>query len=256
MVEEVRGGLPGAARRRVPRLARVGRARRDAGRRRRARRPHGVARLRRPDQHPVHERDDGLPQGRDPLAPQHPQQRLLRRRAVRLHRGGPGLPAGAVLPLLRHGHGQPRRGDARRVHRHPGARVRPRRDARRPSPPSAARRCTACRRCSSPSSASTTSPRYDLTSLRTGIMAGSPCPVEVMKRVQRDMHMTEVGICYGMTETSPVSTQTRVGRLARAARVHGRAARPAHRGEDHRPRYRARRAARRDRRVLHPRRTR
>jgi fatty-acyl-CoA synthase len=50
---------------------------------------------------------------------------------------------------------------------------------------------------------------YDLTSLRTGIMAGSPCPVEVMKRVQRDMHMSEVGICYGMTETSPVSTQTR-----------------------------------------------
>ena len=50
---------------------------------------------------------------------------------------------------------------------------------------------------------------FDLTSLRTGIMAGSPCPVEVMKRVQRDMHMSEVGICYGMTETSPVSTQTR-----------------------------------------------
>jgi fatty-acyl-CoA synthase len=50
---------------------------------------------------------------------------------------------------------------------------------------------------------------FDLTSLRTGIMAGSPCPVEVMKRVQRDMHMGEVGICYGMTETSPVSTQTR-----------------------------------------------
>jgi fatty-acyl-CoA synthase len=50
---------------------------------------------------------------------------------------------------------------------------------------------------------------YDLTSLRTGIMAGAPCPVEVMKRVQRDMHMAEVGICYGMTETSPVSTQTR-----------------------------------------------
>jgi fatty-acyl-CoA synthase len=50
---------------------------------------------------------------------------------------------------------------------------------------------------------------FDLGSLRTGIMAGSPCPVEVMKRVQRDMHMSEVGICYGMTETSPVSTQTR-----------------------------------------------
>jgi fatty-acyl-CoA synthase len=49
---------------------------------------------------------------------------------------------------------------------------------------------------------------YDLRSLRTGIMAGSPCPVEVMKRVIERMHMSEVGICYGMTETSPVSTQT------------------------------------------------
>jgi fatty-acyl-CoA synthase len=51
---------------------------------------------------------------------------------------------------------------------------------------------------------------YDLTSLRTGIMAGSPCPVEVMKRVIERMNMSEVGICYGMTETSPVSTQTAV----------------------------------------------
>jgi fatty-acyl-CoA synthase len=49
---------------------------------------------------------------------------------------------------------------------------------------------------------------YDLKSLRTGIMAGSPCPVEVMRRVIERMHMSEVGICYGMTETSPVSTQT------------------------------------------------
>ena len=49
----------------------------------------------------------------------------------------------------------------------------------------------------------------DLTSLRTGIMAGSPCPVEVMKHVVQRMHMDEVSICYGMTETSPVSTQTR-----------------------------------------------
>ncbi|MEU4348329.1 AMP-binding protein [Streptomyces sp. NPDC023838] len=51
---------------------------------------------------------------------------------------------------------------------------------------------------------------YDLSSLRTGIMAGSPCPVEVMKRVVAEMNMAEVSICYGMTETSPVSTQTRV----------------------------------------------
>jgi fatty-acyl-CoA synthase len=50
---------------------------------------------------------------------------------------------------------------------------------------------------------------YDLSTLRTGIMAGSPCPVEVMKRVVAEMHMSEVTIAYGMTETSPVSTQTR-----------------------------------------------
>ncbi len=49
---------------------------------------------------------------------------------------------------------------------------------------------------------------YDLSSLRTGIMAGSPCPVEVMKRVIDEMHMDEVTIAYGMTETSPVSFQT------------------------------------------------
>ncbi len=51
---------------------------------------------------------------------------------------------------------------------------------------------------------------FDLSSLRTGIMAGSPCPVEVMKQVIERMGMREVAICYGMTETSPVSTQTRV----------------------------------------------
>ncbi len=49
---------------------------------------------------------------------------------------------------------------------------------------------------------------FDIGSLRTGIMAGSPCPIEVMKRVQAQMHMTEVTIAYGMTETSPVSTQS------------------------------------------------
>jgi fatty-acyl-CoA synthase len=49
---------------------------------------------------------------------------------------------------------------------------------------------------------------FDLSTLRTGIMAGSPCPIEVMKRVVRDMHMSEVTIAYGMTETSPVSCQS------------------------------------------------
>ncbi|MBR7829478.1 AMP-binding protein [Actinospica sp. MGRD01-02] len=50
---------------------------------------------------------------------------------------------------------------------------------------------------------------FDLSTLRTGIMAGSPCPIEIMKRVADEMHMSEVAICYGMTETSPVSTMTR-----------------------------------------------
>ncbi|MGB3699105.1 MAG: AMP-binding protein [Gordonia sp. (in: high G+C Gram-positive bacteria)] len=51
---------------------------------------------------------------------------------------------------------------------------------------------------------------FDLSSLRTGIMAGSPCPEQVMRRVIDEMNMAQVSICYGMTETSPVSTQTRM----------------------------------------------
>jgi fatty-acyl-CoA synthase len=66
---------------------------------------------------------------------------------------------------------------------------------------------------------------YDLSSLRTGIMAGSPCPVEVMKQVVSEMGMEQVTICYGMTETSPVSTQTRMDdslelRVSTVGRVH------------------------------------
>ena len=66
---------------------------------------------------------------------------------------------------------------------------------------------------------------YDLSTLRTGIMAGSPCPVEVMKRVVSEMHMSEVTICYGMTETSPVSCQTKADedmerRVSTVGRVH------------------------------------
>ena len=52
---------------------------------------------------------------------------------------------------------------------------------------------------------------FDLSTLRTGIMAGSPCPIEVMKRVVRDMHLSEITIAYGMTETSPVSCQSDAG---------------------------------------------
>src|SRR3954452_24674173 len=66
---------------------------------------------------------------------------------------------------------------------------------------------------------------YDLSTLRTGIMAGSPCPVEIMKQCVDKMHMAEVTICYGMTETSPVSTQTAADdpldkRVGSVGRVH------------------------------------
>jgi len=53
--------------------------------------------------------------------------------------------------------------------------------------------------------------QYDLSSLRTGVMAGSPCPIEVMKQVHAKMNMKEISVCYGMTETSPVSLQTKIG---------------------------------------------
>lgn len=66
---------------------------------------------------------------------------------------------------------------------------------------------------------------FNLSSLRTGIMAGAPCPIEVMKRVQSTMHMSEVTIAYGMTETSPVSFQSAVDdpldkRVSSVGRVH------------------------------------
>lgn len=66
---------------------------------------------------------------------------------------------------------------------------------------------------------------FDLSSLRTGIMAGSPCPIAVMRRVVAEMHMPEVTICYGMTETSPVSFQSQTDdpldrRVSTVGRVH------------------------------------
>src|SRR5207245_516036 len=66
---------------------------------------------------------------------------------------------------------------------------------------------------------------FDLSSLRTGVMAGSPCPIETMKKVRTLMHMEQVTICYGMTETSPVSTQSAVDdpvdkRVTTVGRVH------------------------------------
>ena len=67
--------------------------------------------------------------------------------------------------------------------------------------------------------------RFDLSSLRTGIMAGSPCPIEVMRRAVDRMNLREITICYGMTETSPVSFQSSTGdplerRVSTVGRVH------------------------------------
>ncbi|MHA3050166.1 AMP-binding protein [Acinetobacter sp. ANC 4639] len=66
---------------------------------------------------------------------------------------------------------------------------------------------------------------FDLSSLRTGIMAGSPCPREIMQRVMERMHMSDITICYGMTETAPVSAQTHTDdsiecRVGTVGRVH------------------------------------
>jgi fatty-acyl-CoA synthase len=92
----------------------------------------------------------------------------------------------------------------------------------------AAERCTALYGVPTMFIAELDHPRFaefDLSSLRTGIMAGSPCPIEVMRRVFDRMNMREVTICYGMTETSPVSTQSAVDdpldkRVSTVGRVH------------------------------------
>src|SRR6266568_530673 len=120
--------------------------------------------IRRADQHSVHLRHHRLPKGRDPVAPQHPQQWFLHRRSHAAHARGPAVHPGAALSLFWHGARQSGGADARRLH--------------------------------------------DLSSLRTGIMAGSPCPIEVMKRAVGNMHLSEITIAYGMTETSPVSFQS------------------------------------------------
>ena len=111
----------------------LGRAGGGGGRggRGRAARAQRVAERRRPDQPPVHQRHHGLPQGRHAEPPQHPEQRLLRGRVLPLHRAGPGVHPGALLPLLRHGHGQPGLHHPRRLHGGPGRGVRARGHAAR-----------------------------------------------------------------------------------------------------------------------------
>ncbi len=156
-------------------------------------RPSALPRRRRPDQHPVHlAAPPGFPKGATLSPPQHPQQRLLRRRGLRLHRAATGsaspCPSTTASAWCMGNLGCTTHGA---THGDPGARPSTRRRrCAAVAGTSAARRSTACRRCSSPSSShpdfadATTCRR-----LRTGIMAGSPCPVEVMKQVVDDMHM-------------------------------------------------------------------
>ena len=94
---------------------------------------------------------------------------------------------------------------------------------------------------------------YDLSTLRTGVMAGSLCPIEVMNRVITEMNMSDVAICYGMTETSPVSTMTRsVDTMAQRTETVGRTM-PNLESQDRGPGHGRGAGARRDRRTVHPR---
>ena len=156
-----------------------------------------------------------------------------------LHRRGPAVHPGALLPLLRDGDGQPRLHHPRRHDGDPGARLRP-----RGHPAGVAEeRCTGLYGVPTMFIAMQNHPTFadhDLSTLRTGVMAGSICPVEVMKRCVNEMHMAEVSICYGMTETSPVSMPDACGRRPGSSYGHDRAGAPARRDQGRRPDDRAR----------------
>ena len=208
-----RRGALRAPRARVGRVARHGRLGRVAGRGRggaagRRARPRARPAARRRDQHPVHERHDGLPEGRRADAPQHPQQRLPRRTGLPLQRARPHLHPGArsTTASAWSWATSARRRTARAWSSRARASTPARRSRRSPQ-----ERCTSLYGVPTMFIAELGHPSFaehDLSSLRTGIMAGSPCPVEIMRRVVREMSMAEVTICYGMTETSPVSTQS------------------------------------------------
>ncbi len=160
------------------------------------------------DQHPVHQRHHRLAQGRDAVASQHPQQWLFRRRGDGPWRGRPALHSGAALSLLRHGDGQ---SCLRHSRRDDGLSVGRVSTLRRCCGRVEAERCTALYGVPTMFIAVLEHPGFDgfdLSSLRTGIMAGAPCPNEVMRKVIERMNMRDVRIAYGMTETSPVSFQT------------------------------------------------
>ena len=161
----------------------------------------------RPDQRAVHLRHNGFPQGCDPQPPQHPQQRLPRRRDLPLHRGGP-----ICIPVpFYHCFGMVMGNLAATSHGACTVIPAPGFDPALTLEAVAEERCTSLYGVPTMFIAEWALPgfeSYDLTSVRTGIMAGSPCPESTMTKLI-EAGIDEMTICYGMTETSPVSTQTR-----------------------------------------------
>ena len=187
-------------------------ARGGAAERGAAGRARGHAAVRRPDQHPVHLRHHRRAEGGDADAPQHPQQRLSSPPKAwrcteqdRLCIPVPlyhcfGMVMG-VLGCLTHGAAMVFPGEGF--------------DALAVLQTVAEERCTALYGVPTMFIAEMDHPdfdKFDLSSLRTGIMAGSPCPIEVMRRAMERMNLRDITIAYGMTETSPVSFQTGAGR--------------------------------------------
>ena len=173
--------------------------------------------------------------------------------AAPLHRSGSHLRAGALLPLLRLRARQPGRAHARLPPIViPGEAF----DAEATLRAIEAHGCTSIYGVPTMFIAQLDHPRFGsfrLDSLRTGIMAGAPCPIDVMRQVIDRMHVPEVTICYGMTETSPVSFQSEVDDPDRPARVDGRPRAASPRMQDRRSGDRRDRAARDRRRTVHAR---
>ena len=199
---------------RLGRLARL----RATGCRGRTGPPRGGAAVRRSDQHPVHLRHDRLSQGGHAHPSQHPQQRLLRRRGPRASRSRTASASRCLFIIVSGWFWAtwPAPPTA------PAWWSRANVSGRRPCCEAVqAERCTALYGVPTMFRAVLEDPSFadtDCSSLRTGIMAGSPCPVELMHDVTTKLHMPEVAIGYGMTETSPMSTMSATGRLAGTAR--------------------------------------
>ncbi len=163
----------------------------------------------RPDQHPVHLRHDRLSQGGDAEPSQSALQCVLRGRMPEHYAARPDLHPGAVLSLFRLRDGNDLRGGSRRRDDRTGRAFSGIRHARRHRARAGDGHLRRADDVHRPVAARELR-RRDLSSLRTGIMAGSPCPIEVMRQVIRQMGAGEVTIAYGQTEASPVITQTRM----------------------------------------------